>query len=144
MEDQQAMPLDDNVESLESAPIKDNDGIPYCRNHHCRMKQSSGGDKKNPTKYYKCPVPKCKETGQVIKTENPGVVPAKPLACARCSDPKKAVYCERDEITSSSASVILKCPSCGWKSNTMAVPLFAAAHFASRSKPSNQPSVGDR
>jgi len=137
------MSLDDSVVETDSTPAKDVDGIPYCRAHHCRMKQKSGGKKGSRTAYYSCPVPGCGEKSQMIKTKHPGVVPPQPLVCARCSDKKKKVYCERDKDCSTAAAVILRCPSCGWKSNTMAVPQLAAAHF-SRQSTMLVSGVGDR
>lgn len=139
-----AMSLDDNPEPVEAMPAKDNDGIPYCRKHHCRMKAKSSGSQGSPTTYYGCRVPKCKETAQKIKTSHINVVPADPQKCARCSTDRKAVYCERDGDSSTAASVILRCPKCGWKSNALAVPQIAAAHFARKSSAFSEPMVGDR
>lgn len=128
----ETMQLDDSVTDQDIGPAKDLDGIPYCRVHHCRMDQASGGRKDSPTAYFACPVPECKETGQRIKTPRESIVPRSPLACPRCSKQESPVYCERDTKCSTAASVILKCPDCGWKSNAMAVPQLAAAHFARR------------
>lgn len=139
-----AMSLDDNPEPVEVMPAKDNDGVPYCRKHHCRMKAKSSGSQGSPTTYYGCPVPKCKETAQKIRTNNSNVVPSAPQKCSRCSKPKKAVFCERDNDSSTAASVILKCPKCGWKSNALAVPQIAAAHFARSSSVIPESMVGDR
>lgn len=137
------MALDDSVEEIENVPAKDNDGIPYCRVHHCRMKYSSGGKKNSPTAYYSCPVPKCDEKQQIIKTANVGVVPPQPQPCPRCSRDKKPVYCERDAHASTAASVVLKCPDCGWKSNAMVVPQLAAA-LAARKPSIAVENIGDR
>ncbi len=137
------MTLDDNVDSIDAMPAKDVDGIPYCRKHHCRMKQKSGGKKESPTVYYGCPVPKCKEKSQIIKTTHPGVVPAQPQPCPRCSKGAEPAFCERDEHSSTAASVILRCPDCGWKSSALAVPQLAAAHFARRREPPIT-NIGDR
>lgn len=126
------MSLDEDVVSTEGAAAKDTDGVPYCRVHHCRMEQKSGGKKSSPTVYYGCKVEGCEEKAQRIKTKNEGIVPPQPLPCARCSKGGKPVYCERDPKSSTPASVILKCPRCGWKSNAMVVPALAAAHLASR------------
>ena len=49
----------------ESTPVaKDEDGVPYCAKHHCRMKMSSGGKAGSPVAYYKCPVDGCEEKGK--------------------------------------------------------------------------------
>lgn len=128
------MQLDDSVQPVETSPAKDVDGIPYCRKHHSRMTIASGGKKNGATVYYKCPVPNCDQKQQIIKTKNPGVVPPQPLPCPRCNRGKTPVICERDEKCSTPASVILKCPECGWKSSAMAVPQLAAAHFAQRER----------
>ena len=137
------MTLDDSVETLDSEPAKDNDGVPYCRLHHCRMKQSSGGRKGSPSAYYSCPVPKCGEKSQKIKTRRESVVPSKPVICPRCSKGDDPSFCERDPKCSTAASVILKCPRCGWKSVAMAVPQLAAAHFARRTE-SPPAEIGER
>lgn len=121
---------------------KDVDGIPYCRKHHCRMKLTSGGRKNGPTAYYKCPVPRCNETAQKIKTSREGVVPRQPLACPRCSQDKQ-VYCEKDDTASTAASVVLKCPSCGWKSSAFVKPHLAAAQL-DRGRRTPTVGVGDR
>jgi hypothetical protein len=126
------MSLDDSpvLEETDGAAAKDVDGVPYCRVHHCRMIQSSGGKADNPKTYYKCKVAKCTETARIIKTDKPQIVPEKPQACPRCSKDGELVICERDPKSSTAAMVILKCPDCGWKSSAMAVPQLAAAHFA--------------
>jgi hypothetical protein len=127
------MSLDDSqgVEDAAETVAKDVDGVPYCRVHHCRMIQSSGGKTDNPKTYYKCKVAKCVETARIIKTSDPRVVPDQPLACPRCSkEDKPPVICERDPRSSTAACVILICPRCRWKSTAMAVPQLAAAHFA--------------
>lgn len=117
----------------EAKPGKDVDGIPYCRDHHCRMKRSSGGKRGSATTYYKCPVAGCECTAQIIKTKVESVVPPKPLACPRCTRDKKPVICERSKRHSTAASVVLQCPSCGWKSNSLAVPSLAAQDLRNRS-----------
>lgn len=136
--------LDDDLTAADAQPAKDNDGIPYCRTHHCRMKQTSGGKKGAPTAYFGCPVKGCKQTQQMIKSDKPGVVPAQPQECPHCKRRKKVVFCERDERGSSAMMVILKCPECNWRSSGFAVPQLAAAHFA-RGKPRlEEPEVGAR
>jgi hypothetical protein len=138
--------LDDEPNGSDAQPAKDTDGIPYCQKHHCRMKQGCGGKKNAPTSYYYCKVKGCGESGQRIKTPNPGVVPGEPLACPRCSKGGKPVHGERDPKASTAAMVILKCPSCGWKSSAFAVPQLAAAHFAARQQGRKPPieNLGDR
>lgn len=125
-------------------PTKDVDGIPFCRKHHCRMTQVSGGRKGNPKSYYKCRVAGCDETAQHIKTNNEGVVPREPQACPRCSKVGKPVYCERDPKASTAAMAVLKCPSCGWKSTAMVMPQLAAAQLAARRPQPLEANVGDR
>jgi hypothetical protein len=138
--------LDDEPNGTDAQPAKDTDGVPYCRVHHCRMKQKSGGKKSSPTAYYSCPVDRCQEKAQKIKTVNECVVPRDPLTCPRCSKGGKPVHCERDPKASTAAMVILKCPSCGWKSSAFAVPQLAAAHFAARQQGRKPPieNLGDR
>lgn len=138
------MSLDDAIEEVDTAPAKDVDGIPYCREHHCRMKVASGGKKGSPTNYYACPVDDCEERQQIIKTKVPGIVPPAPLACPRCSKERGEVICSRDKDCSTPSAVILKCPECGWKSNTMVVPHLAAAHMNARRAPMEAMGIGDR
>lgn len=141
------MGLDDEPQAAETAPAKDVDGIPYCRKHHCRMKQVSGGRKGNATAYYACPVKDCDCKQQIIKTNRPGVVPPQPMTCPPCENLRKTeVVCERDDKASTASMVILRCPNCGWKSGGMAVPTLAAAHFAHRERPqrSPEPEIGER
>lgn len=133
----------DDESSEEGIAPKDEDGVPYCRKHHCRMKYSSGGKKGSATKYYQCPVAKCPEKAQIIRTPKVSVVPPQPLKCPRCSKGKRSVFCERDANLSTPASVILRCPKCTWKSNAMAVPALAAQHLMHR--PSAEVAeIGDR
>ena len=122
-----------NADQAEATP-KDVDGVPYCSTHHCRMKRKSGGRRGSETTYYGCPVPKCKENAQMIRTKRESVVPPNPVSCPRCSTEKKPVICERDEALSKSAFVILKCPSCNWRSNALAVPSLAAQHERTRKR----------
>lgn len=139
------MALDESADAIDATPAKDNDGVPYCPKHHCRMKQSSGGKKGAIIAYYTCPVADCDAKSKMIRTNHPGVVPPQPLCCPRCSKGDASVYCERDAHASSAAAVILKCPSCSWKSGAMAVPQLAAAHFASmKPRRAPEPGVGDR
>lgn len=133
---QEPMGLDDHVEP---AVAKDLDGIPYCRKHHCRMTQTSGGAKGSRKAYYKCPVAKCDETGVRIKTTIEGLVPKDPVECPRCK-----VVCERDVKRSTPASVVLSCPECNWGSPAFASPQFAAAHMGRRSVLQHEANVGER
>jgi len=127
-----------------TTPAKDADGVPYCRVHHCRMTQSSGGKADNPKSYYKCKVKGCKETARIIKTPNPKVVPDHPLECPRCSREEKPVVCERDDKSSTASMVILKCPRCLWKSTAFVVPQLAAAHIAARNSRMPGEEIGER
>ena len=137
----------ENVEAEEAEPTaraRDMDGVPYCRDHHCRMKQSSGGKKHSPTSYYKCPVPRCDAKAQMIKTRREQVVPPTPLVCPHCSSESKPVYCVRSKKHSTAAFVILVCPACEWKSNSLALPQLAAQHYDSRRSSVVAPMIGDR
>lgn len=127
------MALDESVETTVT-PHRDVDGVPYCPKHHCRMEQASGGKKDSPTVYYKCKVRECDEKDQLVKTANENIVPPQPLACPRCTGSKGPIYCEKDTKSSTAAAVVLRCPCCGWKSNMMAVPQFAAAHAARKNE----------
>lgn len=142
MAELEPMMLDDAVVSEPAIVTKDVDGVPYCAKHHCRMEQKSGGKKGSAAAYFGCPVPGCTETAKRIKTSRETVVPSSPQLCPRCSTDKKPVYCERDNGVSTAASVVLKCPECGWKSNALAVPQLAAAMSANR-KPHIH-NIGDR
>lgn len=113
---------------------KDNDGTPYCSTHHCRMKTASGGKKGSPVRYVQCPVPGCETKEKMVKTVNPGVVPATPLQCPRCERSNRQVFCEHDASHSTAASVILKCPRCQWRSTALVVPHLAAMQLAARQR----------
>ena len=128
-------------EQLDPPPPKDTDGIPYCPDHHCRMKQKSGGKKGSPTRYYGCSVPGCKHKGQLIKTPRESVVPSQPVTCPRCDG---APVCSRDAKLSTGAYVILACPSCSWKSNALAVPQLEAQRLRHTVRRPAAEGVGDR
>jgi hypothetical protein len=129
-------------------PAKDLDGIPYCPQHHCRMKQSSGGKKDSAVAYYSCQVPKCDESGKRIKTRFEAVVPTAPLKCPRCTRgkrPSQIVYCEKSAELSTASYTILVCPRCGWKSNALARPELAAHDLALRERRSvDTVDIGER
>lgn len=127
--------LEDGPNQANDTPAKDADGVPYCRKHHCRMIQSSGGKKGNPKKYYQCKVSGCEETARVVKTDNPRIVPSEPQACPRCSTENTPVICSRDDAASSAAMVVVKCPICNWKSSPFVVPHLAAFQMAHRKQP---------
>lgn len=130
-------------ETVDEQPAaKDEDGIPYCQVHHCRMKRVSGGKAGSRLSYYKCPVPGCECRAQMIRTRRESVVPPNPIACPRCSTDKKKVICVRNESLSNAAAVVLQCPSCGWKSNKLAMPNLAAQHHLARRK--EVAGIGDR
>ena len=131
---------------VEAEAARDVDGVPYCCDHHCRMKVSSSGKAGSPTTYYKCPVRGCKAKGQVIKTTNENVVPPTPVTCPRCSKPKKGVTCVRNKQLSTAAYVIVQCPDCEWKSSALASPTLAAQHSAGRNPRRRRPDegIGDR
>jgi len=112
----------------EPAPVaKDEDGVPYCAKHHCRMKMSSGGKAGSPVAYYKCPVDGCEEKGKRIKAAA-AKIPAEPLKCHRCAGLNPQPIMERDLTASTPMYTILKCPACKNKSAPMPRPEFVASH----------------
>lgn len=126
----QNLPTDfeDDAPIDQSAPVptpKDENGIPYCLKHHCRMKQISGGKKGAPAAYFSCPVDGCEETAKRIKTANESSIPAEPQCCPRCSKGDKRVVLERSQKHSTGYYSILAC-SCGFKSSPMPRPEFVA------------------
>lgn len=110
---------------------KDEDGVPYCVKHHCRMKQTSGGKAGSPVSYHKCPVEGCEEKAKRIKGARP-VIPAEPLLCPRCAGITPRPVMGRDPKTSTAMYTILKCPCCGHKSSPMPHPDFVANHAKAR------------
>lgn len=123
----------DQKDSPESA--KDLDGIPYCVDHHCRMVRVSGGKKGAPLSYYKCPVPKCGCTAQVIRTKRESVVPSEPITCPHCSTrAKKKPICIRNKELSSHGGVVLQCPECGWRTNKLPDARLAAMQLDHRDR----------
>ena len=135
----------DEKQASEPQLAKDTDGVPYCREHHCRMTRTSGGAKGSPTAYFKCPVEGCECKAQMIKTKRESVVPSDPICCPRCSKPGKPVVCSRSKRFSTPASVVVQCPVCEWKSNALAVPNLAAQHAIARQMMRPEPmGIGDR
>lgn len=114
-----------------AAPGKDDDGIPYCVKHHCRMKQVSGGKKGSSVAYYACPVDGCQEKAKRIKWKK-AIVPLEPHLCPRCTNVSPRPIMERDAKLSNGFYTILKCPTCGHKSAPMPRPEFVASHAAAR------------
>ena len=130
--------FDDDLEeqtrpaAQESTPVaKDEDGVPYCAKHHCRMKMSSGGKAGSPVAYYKCPVDGCEEKGKRIKAAA-AKIPAEPLKCHRCAGLNPQPVMERDASSSNAMYTILKCPVCNHKSGAMPRPEFVASHERNR------------
>ena len=123
---------------------KDDDGVPYCAKHHCRMRQVSGGKAGSGVAYHKCPVDGCEETAKRIKATKPAaVIPSEALLCARCSGLTPRPIMERDAKVSSLMYTILKCPVCGHKSQPMPRPEFVANHARARGVVS-VPDLGSR
>ncbi len=125
--------VDESQPTIEpTAVAKDENGIPYCRKHHVRMKQTSGGKKGSQVAYHSCPVADCQETSKRIKTMNESSVPSKPQHCPRCSTDKKPIVLERSPRHSTGYYTILQCPACQFKSTPMPRPEFIAAQKRAR------------
>lgn len=141
--------FDDEVELQDSstapAPAvdKDQDGVPYCVKHHCRMKQTSGGKKGSAAAYFACPVGGCDEKAKRIKTSRP-IIPAEPHACPRCAKVSPRPIMERNARLSNAMYTILQCPHCGHKSAPMARPEFVHNHSMARNHTTNEPDLGAR
>lgn len=129
-------------DQLETPAPKDENGVPYCLKHHCRMKQTSGGKKGAPAAYYQCPVDGCSETAKRIKTNNESSIPAEPQFCPRCSKGKDSVVLERSQKNSTPYYSILICSHCSFKSSPMPRPEFVAAQKAARR--TNVEDIGSR
>lgn len=110
---------------------KDEDGVPYCVKHHCRMKQTSGGKKGSSVAYFACPVGGCEEKAKRIKTSKP-IIPQEPHLCPRCVAISPRPIMERDNKLSNAMYTILRCPCCGHKSAPMPRPEFVHNHAMSR------------
>jgi hypothetical protein len=121
---------------------KDEDGVPYCAKHHCRMKISSSGKAGSPVAYYKCPVDGCEETGKRIKAAA-AKIPAEPLKCHRCAGLTPQPVMERDLKSTTPMYTILQCPVCKHKSGAMPRPEFVASHERNR-KQLHVPDIGAR
>lgn len=121
---------------------KDEDGVPYCVKHHCRMKQTSGGKKGSAIAYFACPVPGCQEKAKRIKVTK-AVVPTEPHLCPRCHSVSPRPIMERDPKLSNAMYTILRCPCCGHKSAPMARPEFVHGHAMARNV-INEPDIGAR
>lgn len=128
--------FDDELEeqtrpATQEPAAKDEDGVPYCAKHHCRMKIASSGKAGSPVAYYKCPVDGCEETGKRIKAAA-AKIPAEPLKCYRCAGLHPQPIMERDPKASTPMYTILKCPVCKHKSGAMPRPEFVASHERNR------------
>ena len=137
--------FDDEIEvqDVVAPPVgKDEDGVPYCAKHHCRMKTASGGKKGSPVTYFACPVDGCEEKAKRIKTTKP-IIPADPHPCPRCSGVSSRPIMERNQKLSNAMYTILQCPCCGHKSAPMARPEFVHNHAASRNLVT-EPDLGAR
>lgn len=130
--------------STPAAPAvdKDEDGVPYCVKHHCRMVRVSGGKKGSPVDYYACPVSGCDEKAKRIKGAR-AVIPNDPQLCPRCHSVSPRPVMERDPKLSNMMYSILKCPCCGHKSAPMPRPEFVHNHAAARGAIS-EPDIGAR
>ncbi len=128
----------------EATLAKDEDGVPYCVDHHCRMKQYSGRKKGSTAAHYRCPVPGCECTAKLIRTQRESVVPSSPVTCPHCSSDKSPVYCKQNKDRSTAAGVVLTCPSCNWSSNMLATPELAAQHYNMRRAMQPVQGIGDR
>ena len=153
--DDQADKPDDQADNSNKSTVapKDNDGVPYCADHHCRMTQRSGGS--GSAKYYKCPAKGCDQTAKKIKLGHPNVVPSRPMVCPVCSKIKtkdgkpvrtkkgeqiyeESHYLTRDGNLSTSAMVVLKCKRCNFTSQHHPTPAFADAHMRHREEQKKQ------
>lgn len=103
-----------------TVPAKDNDGVPYCPTHHCRMVMASGAGATKGKDYYRCKVDECKETGIRVRTTK-NVVPDQPQKCAKCG-----TVCKANSKLSNHAAVVLSCPECGWSLPPIVRPGYAA------------------
>lgn len=138
--------FDDEIETQETpvttAVDKDEDGVPYCVKHHCRMKQYSGSKKGSSVAHYSCPVDGCTEKSKRIKTSKP-IIPAEPHVCPRCSSIKPRPIMERNARLSNAMYTLLQCPCCGHKSAPMPRPEFVHNHAQARSA-ITEPELGAR
>lgn len=122
---------------------KDENGVPYCAKHHCRMKLMSGGKKGAKAAYYACPVSACEERGKRIKTTRESSIPADPQCCPHCKDEKgKPIVLERSYRLSRPFYTILVCSRCQFKSQPMPRPEFVASEHRFRRQP--VPDIGAR
>lgn len=139
--------FDDEIEPQDPAPApavdKDQDGVPYCVKHHCRMKQTSGGKKGSVAAYFACPVAGCEEKAKRIKISRP-IIPNEPHACPRCASLSPRPIMERNARLSNAMYTILQCPTCGHKSAPMARPEFVQNHSAARNRMATEPDLGAR
>lgn len=126
-----------------TATLRDDDGVPYCRKHHCRMKAVSSGPKGSRKTYYRCQVDGCNESGVMVRQAKR--VPNEPQKCPHCEKAGRTTYCERDGDLVRAGSkkrrqpgmVVLVCPVCEWMAPALADPRMAG--FAM-----NAASYGDR
>jgi len=116
---------------------RDNDGVPYCRKHHCRMRVVSGAGKTRGKDYLACPVEGCDERGTKIRNATDRMVPSSPVMCPRCQ-----CACVRHDRLSDHAGVVLVCPKCKFSPGKFALPQLEVARQVPRR--ADVPGVGDR
>jgi hypothetical protein len=120
------------LRTTDETVAKDVDGVPYCRVHHCRMIQSSGGKTDNPKTYYKCKVAKCTETARIIKTDGPARRPRSTAGLPALQQGGQATsdLRARPQELDRRDGDLSSAHAADGRASAMAVPQLAAAHFA--------------
>lgn len=136
-------PVAESKPECSTAAVKDEDGVPYCLNHHVRMKQTSAGKKGSAISYFGCPVDGCQERAKRIKTRNESSIPTEPACCPRCSKGKEKVVLERVKRLSTGFYTILGCTVCNYKSSPMPRPEYVASQQRQKSR-EHVADIGDR
>lgn len=118
----------------------DENGIPYCEDHHVRMVPASGGGRGAKVAFYKCPVKGCECRAKRIKTRRESSIPKDPMVCRTCGKGKEVMV--RNKRMSTATYTVLECPKCGRKSAPMPRPEYV--NVATRRSQPRIADVGDR
>lgn len=108
--------LDDDVQpeaKPTEPPKRDDDGVPICPVHVCRMVAKSSGPKGSRKAYYGCRVDGCKERNAKIR-DTRDQWPKQETLCSKCQTPMEYhIEVAKQLQGASKARLPLKCPKCG-------------------------------
>lgn len=94
-------------------PERDEDGVPICQVHVCRMTARSSGPKGGRKAYYGCPVTGCDERNSKIR-DTKDQWPKGPCTCPKCQTPMEYDKDFAERLRGiNRARLPMLCPKCG-------------------------------